>query len=216
MNKDARIARMPALWVAVVAVVLLLPASNVEGSSNGTQADQDDLLQKKLLLAGSVVGFAVVLILVITQMRGTRQKQEGSNNGSAGSRAKSVKSLGFRCRSCGRTFRAEVTAESTIECPRCGHVGKWPPPAELKLVKDRMTAFALDPRNPRGDITLAVKTISLFSKGVAERILSAGKYLEPGEMLAVCEGCREIHITQARNRGLLGVCARCSSLFVIS
>ena len=93
---------------------------------------------------------------------------------------------------------------------------KWPPHVELKLVKDRMTAFALDARNPRGDITLAVRMISLFSKGVAERILSAGKYLEPGEMLSVCEHCREIHITHARNRGLLGVCVKCSSLFVIS
>jgi hypothetical protein len=109
-----------------------------------------------------------------------------------------------------------VTAECTVECPRCGYEWKWPPPLELKLVKDRMTAFALDSKNPRGDITPAVRMISLFSKGVAERILSAGKYLEPGEMLSVCEHCREIHITQARNRGLLGACVKCASVFVIS
>jgi hypothetical protein len=98
----------------------------------------------------------------------------------------------------------------------CGHVWKWPPPIELKLVKDRMTAFALDSKNPRGDITPAVRMISLFSKGVAERILSAGKYLEPGEMLSVCGNCREIHITLERNRGLLGVCVRCESVFLLS
>jgi len=200
----------------VVAALLLLSATHASGSSNGTEADRDDLLQKKLLLAGSIAGLAVVLILVVTQLRGTWQRQGGPDRKSARRKTASEKALGFRCRNCGRTFREEVTAECTVQCPMCGHVWKWPPPIELKLVKDRMTAFALDSKNPRGDITPAVRMISLFSKGVAERILSAGKYLEAGEMLSVCENCREIHITQARNRGLLGVCVKCESVFVIS
>ena len=216
MKLDARIALMLALWVAAVAVLLLLPTTHAYGSSNGTQADQDDLLQKKLMLAGSIVGLAVVLVLVITQMRGTWQRQEGPNRGPSNRRAASVKKLGFRCIKCGTTFREEVTAECTLQCPLCGHAWKWPPPVELKLVRDRMTAFALDSKNPRGDITPAVRMICLFSKGVAERILSAGKYLETGEILSVCEDCREIHITQATNRRLLGVCAKCASVFVIS
>jgi hypothetical protein len=207
---------MLALWVAAVAVLLLLPTTHAYGSSDGRQADQDDLLQKKLMLAGSIAGLAVVLVLVITQMRGTWQRQEGPNRGSSNPRTASVKKLGFRCSKCGGTFREEVTAECTLQCPLCGHVWKWPPPVELKLVRDRMTAFALDSKNPRGDITPAVRMICLFSKGVAERILSAGKYLETGETLSVCEDCREIHITQATNRGLLGVCAKCTSVFVIS
>ena len=44
MKPDARIARMLALWAAAVAVLLLLPMTHAYGSSNGTQADQDDLL----------------------------------------------------------------------------------------------------------------------------------------------------------------------------
>jgi len=216
MKPDDRIALMLAFWVAAVAVLLLLPTMHAYGSSNGTQADQDDLRQKKLMLAGSIAGLAVVLVLVITQMRGTWQRQEGPNRSSSPRGAASVKTLGFRCSKCGRTFRGEVTEECTLQCPMCGHVWKWPAPIELKLVKDRMTAFALDSKNPRGDITPAVRMICLFSKGVAERILSAGKYLETGEILSVCENCREIHITPARNKGLLGVCAKCASVFVIS
>jgi len=208
--------RSLACWVAAVAFLLHFSAMHAYGSSNGAQADRDELLQRKLLVAGSIAGLAVVLILVVTQMRGTWRRQEGSNRGSARRKPASTKTLGFRCRNCGRAFRGQVTAECTIKCPMCGHVWKWPPPIELKLVKDRMTAFGLDSRNPRGDITPAVKLICLFSKGVAERILSAGKYLEPGEMLSVCGNCREIHIAQGRNRGLLGVCVRCESVFVIS
>jgi len=216
MKPEARMVPRLASWMAAVAFLLLFSTIHAYAASNGAQADRDELLQRKLLLAGSIAGFAVVLILVVTQMRGTWQRQERSNRGSVRRKPASTKTLGFRCRNCGRTFRGQVTAESKIKCPMCGHVWKWPPPIELKLVKDRMTAFALDSKNPRGDITPAVKLICLFSKGVAERILSAGKYLEPGEMLSVCGNCRELHITEKRNRGLLGVCVRCESVFVIS
>jgi hypothetical protein len=78
-----------------------------------------------------------------------------------------------------------------------------------------MSAFALDLENPRGDLTFATKVVSRLSKSFAERMLVAGKYLESGEMLCICEECRQIHIAQRKNRGLLGICFGCKSVFLI-
>ena len=215
MKTDLRPSFIIALLVAVVAVLLFHPPTHADGSENETQTDPKDAFLRRLLLAGCIGGLAVVLILVITQIRGTWQRKGGKDGGSLSPKAMSAKTLSFRCRKCGRVFKEELTEECTIECPMCGHVWRWPPPIELKLLEDRMFAFALDSENPRGDLTLATKLISRLSKSFAERLLVAGKYLESGEVLCICEGCREIHITQTRNRGLLGVCARCKSILLI-
>jgi hypothetical protein len=86
---------------------------------------------------------------------------------------------------------------------------------ELRLLEDRMSAFALDPENPRGDLTFATKLIARLSKSFAERMLIAGKYLEGEEILCICEACGQIHIAQKKNRGLLAVCFGCKSVFLI-
>ena len=86
---------------------------------------------------------------------------------------------------------------------------------EVRLLKDRMSAFARAPDKPRGDLTFVVRWIARLSIGFAERMLVAGKYLESGEMLCICEKCGEIQIAQRKNRGLLGICPGCGHVFLI-
>ncbi len=78
-----------------------------------------------------------------------------------------------------------------------------------------MIAFALDRENPRGNLTAATRVISRLSKSFAERVLIAGNYLDGREMLCICERCRELHVTQKKNRGLWGVCVGCKSVSLI-
>lgn len=215
MKTDLRTAFMIALLVATVSVLLFHPTTHAYGFVNETQTDQNDLLPRRLLLTACVAGLVVVLILIITQIRGTWQRKAEPNGDSANRKTMSEKTMAFRCRKCGRVFKEELTKECTIECPLCGHVWRWPPPIELKLLEDRMFAFALDPEKPRGDLTFATKVISRLSKSFAERILVAGKYLDGGEMLCICEKCGEIHITQKSNRGVWGICVGCKSVLLI-
>jgi Zn finger protein HypA/HybF involved in hydrogenase expression len=203
------------LLAVAVGVIFFLATAQTCGAQKEIQANEEGPLLKRLIYAGCVAGLAVVLILVTIQVRGTWKRRAEPKGRSTGRKAMSEKKMAFRCRKCGRVFRDELTKECTIECPLCGHVWRWPPPIELKLLEDRMIAFALDPENPRGDLTFATKVIARVSKGLAERILIAGNYLEGGEMLCICERCREIHVTQKKNRGLWGVCVGCRSALLI-
>lgn len=203
-----------ALFTLAVGILLFLATAQTSAADSETETGGNSPLLNKLIPAGCIVGMAVVLILVITQIRGTQSKAEPSPR-SAKRKNVSERTIAFKCRNCGRVFKEELTRECTIQCPLCGHVWRWPPPIELKLLEDRMSAFASDPENPRGDLTLATKAISRLSKSFAERMLVAGKYLEPGEMLCFCERCREIHITQRKNRGLWGTCVGCKSVLLI-
>ena len=203
------------LFTVALGLFFLLGTEQTFCADDETEIDENDPLLNKLLVAGCVVGVAVVLILVITQVRGKWQRQSKQVGRSANRKAMSARTMAFRCRECGKVFKEELSKERKIECPLCGHVWRWPPPIQLKLLADRMSAFALDLENPRGDLTLATKVISRLSKGFAERMLVAGRYLESGEMLCICGQCREIHITEKKNRGLLGVCGACKSVLLI-
>lgn len=204
------------LFTILVWIPLILSTPQESSAANETQANEEGLPLRRLLVAGCLAGLAVVVMLVITQIRGTWKKRGESDGSSAHRKAGSVRTQAFRCRNCGRVFREKLTAEGTLQCPLCGHLWRWPPPIEMRRLKGRMRAFAIDPKNPRGDITPAVRMISRLSKRVAEGILTAGKYLEKGEVLCVCDNCHEIHIVQRRQRGLLGVCAKCKSVLVVS
>lgn len=202
------------LLTLAVGILLFLATAQTSNANSETETGANTSLANRLLPAGCIVGLAVVLILVITQIRGRERKAE-PNSRPAKRKAMPDKTMAFKCKNCGRVFRKGLTEECRIECPLCGHVWKWPPPIQLKLLEDRMSAFALDPNNPRGDLTLPTKVISRLSKSFAERMLVAGQYLEPGEILCICEECRGIHITQRKNRGLLGICVECRSVLLI-
>jgi Zn finger protein HypA/HybF involved in hydrogenase expression len=203
------------LFTVAVGMIFFLAPPQACGAPKKIQANKHDLLQKRLMLSGCVVGLAVVLILVTIQIRGTWQRKAEPKGRSANRKVKSERMMAFRCRKCGRVFKEELTKECTIECPLCGQVWRWPPPIELKLLEDRMIAFALDREKPRGNLTFAMKVISRFSKSLAERTLIAGKYLEGGETLCICEKCRELLVTQKKNRGLWGVCVGCKAALLI-
>jgi hypothetical protein len=203
------------LFILLLAAFLLLASARAGHAGTAAHTDEDNTLLKKLLVTGCVVGLVVVVVLVFTQVRGSIRGKRISRAVSAGGKARPGKDVAFRCRKCGRVFREELTEACKIECPLCGHVWQWPPPIELRLLRDRMTAFALDPANPRGDLSPAVKVLSRFSKGFAEKLLVAGRYLEGGEMLCICERCGEIHVAQKKSRGLLGGCVTCKAVFLI-
>lgn len=194
---------------------MVLATPGTCGAKNKTQPNQDNPFLNRLLVTGCVAGSAVVLLLVATQIRGSWQRNAESKGSTAKRKAVSARIMAFRCNKCGRVFKQELTKECTLECPLCGHVWRWPAPIELKLLEDRMFAFGLDPGKPRGDLTFAARVISRWSKSLAERILVAGKYLEGGEMLCICEKCAEIHVTRKKNRGLWGVCVGCKSALLI-
>jgi hypothetical protein len=203
------------LFIFVLTAFLLLGAARAWCAGVEARTDEDNALLKKLLVTGCVFGLVAVVVLVFTQLRGSAKGRRAPKAPAAGRKARPGKDVAFRCRKCGRVFREELTEACKIECPLCGHVWQWPPPIELKLLKDRMTAFALDPTNPRGDLSLATKVLSRFSKGFAEKLLVAGRFLEGAEMLCVCERCGEIHIAQKKSRGLLGGCVTCKAIFLI-
>jgi len=215
MKALSRIGLIIVLLLAGIEVVLLPASAQPSGSANETRADQDNAKAKKLLVAGCFAGVVLGLILVITRIRGTGRRKREADRPTAAQKAGTERTLAFRCLKCGRVFRERIAEGRTVACPLCGHARQWPPAVGLKLLKDRMKAFSLDPDKPRADITIAARVISRFSKRFAGRVLSAGKYLDPGEMLCVCENCREIHIAQEKHRGLLGSCVKCKSLFVI-
>ncbi len=216
MKLRSRYAPIIVILTIVVCIPLSLSSEQECNAADETQGNEEGFLLKRVLAAGCLAGLAVVVILVTTQIRGTWRKKGESHGSSVSRKTGSGRTQAFRCRNCGRVFRERVTGEGTLQCPLCGHLWKWPPPIEMKLLKGRMRAFAIDLKNPRGDITLAVRMISRLSKRVAEGILTAGKYLEKGEMLCVCDNCHEIHIVQRKNRGLLGVCVKCKSVLVVS
>jgi hypothetical protein len=203
------------LVALAVGIFLVLATSKTCGAENETQTSQDNPLLDRLLLAGCVAGLVVVLILVSTQLRGTWQRKAEPDGRTAKRKAVSAKIMAFRCSKCGRVFKQELTRENTIACPLCGNVWRWPAPIELKLLEERMVAFALDLEKPRADLTFATKVISRWSKSLAEKILVAGKYLEGEEMLCFCEKCGEIHVTHKKNRGLWGICVGCKSALLI-
>ena len=215
MKTRVKTASIIVLFTIVLCISLCLVSGGASGADKQTDADEENVLLKKLIVTGCLVGLAVVVILVITQIRGTEKKKAKGIVSSGRRKAKSSRTRVFRCSGCGRVFREELTADCTIKCPLCGHIWKWPPPLELRLLKDRMSAFALDPENPRGDLTFATRVLARFSKSFAERMLLAGKYLESGEMLCICEKCGEIQIAQRKNRGLLGICPGCGHVFLI-
>ena len=203
------------LFAVAVGIIFFLATAQTCDARNQIQANDDNPLLKRLLVAGCVTGLAVVLILVATQLRGAWLRKAKPKGRSARRKAKSEKTMAFRCRKCGRVFKGELTKECTIACPLCGNVWRWPPPIALKLLEDRMIAFALDRENPRGNLTSVTRAISRLSKSFAERMLIAGDYLDGREMLCVCERCRELHITQKKNRGLWGSCVGCKSALLI-
>lgn len=215
MKYSPKNALIVVIFTVAVGIIFSLATPQACGAQKRIQAGEDNPLQKRLLLSGCVAGLAVVLILVTIQVRGIWQRKAEPKGRPAGRKAKPERMMAFRCRKCGRVFREELTKDCTIECPLCGQVWRWPPPIELKLLEDRMIAFTLDKEKPRGDITFAMKVISRFSKSFAERILIAGKYLEGGETLCICEKCGELHVTQKRNRGLWGACVECKSALLI-
>lgn len=215
MRRQPKKAPLAILWVLLATAFLFAASARVCGAAGAEEADEDNTLLKRLLVAGCVVGLAVVVLLVVTQIRGSTKGKPQPRGLPARSKGGPAKAVAFRCRECGRVFREELTEACKIECPLCGHVWRWPPPLALKLLKDRMTAFSMDPKNPRGDLSFATKWLCRLSKGFAERILVAGKYLESGEMLCICGQCGEVHISQKKSRGLLGVCVGCKSVFLI-
>jgi len=216
MKHQSKSASIIVLLMLAICIPLFLVSGQAFGADKQKQAIDENLLLKKLLVTGCLAGLVVVVILVITQIRrGTEQGKAKPLGSWARRKARSPRTRVLRCTGCGRVFREELTAERTIQCPLCGHVWRWPPPLELRLLRDRMSAFALDPEKPRGDLTFATRVIARLSKSFAERVLVAGKYLESGEMLCICEKCGEIHITQKKNRGLLGICSGCKCVFLI-
>ena len=215
MKYRSKNALIVVLFAVAVGTIFFLATAQTCDAQNQIQANEDNPLLKRLLLAGCVTGLAVVLILVATQLRGTWLRKAEPKGRPARRKAKSEKTMAFRCRKCGRVFKGELTKECTIACPLCGNVWRWPPPIELKLLEDRMIAFALDREKPRGNLTSVTRVISRLSKSFAERMLIAGNYLGGGEMLCICERCRELHITQKKNRGLWGSCVGCKSALLI-
>lgn len=215
MKKQINIVQIIVLFCVSFSIFVFLFSARTFAAGKQAQADQDHLLLEKLLVTGCLAGLAIVVILVITQIRGRQEKKAKPFGSLRKRKAKSPRTRVFRCRGCGRVFPGQLTAERTIKCPLCGHVWRWPPPLELRLLKDRMFAFALDAENPRGNLTFATRVLARVSKSFAERMLVAGKYLESGEMLCICEACGEIQIAQRQNRGLLGICPGCEHVFLI-
>jgi len=215
MKRRTKNAFISVLLTLAVGIFLVLATSQTCGAQNETQANEDNPLLYKLLLVGCVAGLVVILLLVATQIRGTWRREAGPDGSMAKRKTVSARMVAFRCSKCGRVFKQELTEECTLACPLCGNVWQWPAPIELTLLEDRMLAFGLDQGKPRANLTLATKVISRWSKGLAERILVAGKYLQEGEMLCLCEKCAGIHVTKKKNKGLWGVCAECKSTLLI-
>lgn len=216
MKTKSGTASIIVLFIISFLISLFLSSQDAFSADRPVPAGAENLLLKKLLLSGCLVAFVVVVILVVTQLRrGAGQRKSTPLGRWWSGKAESPRTRVFRCSGCGRVFREELTADFTIRCPLCGHVWRWPPPLEVRLLKDRMSAYARDPDKLRGDLTFAVRWIARVSMGFAERMLVAGKYLESGEMLCICEKCREIQIGQKKSRGLLGICPGCGHVFLI-
>ena len=98
------------LFTILVWIPLILSTPQESSAANETQANEEGLPLRQLLVAGCLAGLAVVVMLVITQIRGTWKKRGESDGSSAHRKAGSVRTQAFRCRNCGRVRRSRFSS----------------------------------------------------------------------------------------------------------